>query len=489
MAAAVAATDRTPPPRRHRAAVCLTGLLGLVFGLAVQARDLHGAPATYRAMLADLRPGDRLLLAPGDYHQGLPLVDVAGTAGAPITVQGAQAQGQGVTRFLARPGANTVSLRRVAHLVIDALLLDGRDLPVDAVTAEAGAGTARHVTLSRLTIIGHGADQQIVGISTKCTAVGWVVRGNTIIGAGTGMYFGNSDGSAPFIAGLIEDNLVMDTIGYNMQVKHQAPWPADAGLPAAPVATVLRRNVFAKGAGSSTGRMARPNLLLGSQPLSGPGASDRFLVYGNVFLDNPGEALLQAEGNLAVYNNAFVNRTGDAVVVRPHYGRPRDVAVFQNTIVASGRGLVLTGGDPDHVQTALGNVIVAGEPSSQPDPAANLLAALPAASTVLRLPPQLAGSAPNLGLQRHPGRRMVASWPTALSSLPAFDRDLAGLERVDGRPGAFATADGDLSRFVAALSAARQASKSMSGTGSATFLHGAPATGAAQRQPRHSASP
>ena len=87
--------------------------------------------------------------------------------------------------------------------------------------SERQARYAHHITLENLLIRGHGNNQQTVGISTKCPAWNWVIRGNTIIGAGTGMYLGDSDGSAPFVAGVIERNLIVDTIGYNLQIKHQ----------------------------------------------------------------------------------------------------------------------------------------------------------------------------------------------------------------------------------------------------------------------------
>ena len=87
------------------------------------------------------------------------------------------------------------------------------------------------------------------------------------------MYLGNSDGRQPFIAGLIEHNLVRDTIGYNVQIKHQLPWPGDkVDLPQGRTATIIRHNVFGKGRNSSTGRMARPNLLVGDVPSTGPGS-------------------------------------------------------------------------------------------------------------------------------------------------------------------------------------------------------------------------
>ena len=113
-----------------------------------------------------------------------------------------------------------VSILDSSHVTIRNLELDGRGLPVDAVKAEGHADWAHHITLENLLIQRHGHNQQTVGISTKCPTWGWVIRDNEIIGAGSGIYVGNSDGSAPFIAGMIEHKLVVDTLGYNLQVKH-----------------------------------------------------------------------------------------------------------------------------------------------------------------------------------------------------------------------------------------------------------------------------
>ena len=73
---------------------------------------------------------------------------------------------------------------------------------------------------------------------------------------------------------------------------------------------VIRRNVFSKSSNSSTGSLARPNLLVGHSPLSGTGVDDRYEIYGNFFFQNPTEALFQGEGNVALYDNLFVNASG-----------------------------------------------------------------------------------------------------------------------------------------------------------------------------------
>lgn len=59
--------------------------------------------------------------------------------------------------------------------------------------------------------------------------------------------------------------------------------------------------------GSASGGNARPNLLVGGFPLIGWGAKDYYEIYGNLFYDDPTEALFQGTGNIMIYNNIFVN--------------------------------------------------------------------------------------------------------------------------------------------------------------------------------------
>lgn len=82
-------------------------------------------------------------------------------------------------------------------------------------------------------------------------------------------------------------------------------------------------------------------MLVGHWPRAGPGADDHYLVYGNLFYQNPHESLFQGEGNIALYNNLFVNHFGDAIRIQPHNDTARIVSVFYNTVIASGSGITL----------------------------------------------------------------------------------------------------------------------------------------------------
>lgn len=416
---------------------CLLALTCIPVSISWAGNVYHAGPATYLEMLRSLQPGDELLLRQGIYENGLPIHHVNGTSGRPVIVAGAEAGHAPV--FHAGPGRNTISIVDSSYVTLRNLELDGRNLPVDGVKCEGHANWAHHVTIENLTIRGHGNNQQTVGISTKCPAWDWVIRGNVIIGAGTGIYLGNSDGSAPFVQGLIEHNLVADTIGYNLQIKHQKGRPDLPGLPAGPASTTIRHNVFSKANGGSTGPMARPNVLVGHWPLTGPGAEDVYLVYGNFFYQNPSEALFQGEGNMAIYNNIFVNGQGDAIRIQPHNDTPRAVAVFYNTVIASATGIsVLTNaGSPPGLQTVSGNAVFANLPVVGGLQAANATQAVEDAADYLVNP-----FGPEMNFYPKHGKMKRCAFETRrINGFPDWDRDFSGRKRSAGFCGAYGSED------------------------------------------------
>ncbi len=409
------------------AVCCLAAMLA-------RAADYQAGPPDYRDILPRLRAGDRLLLAAGDYTRGLPVHDKAGEPDRPIVIEG-PASGP-PARFIARPGANTVSLLNIRHVVIRNLELDGRHLPVDAVKAEGHARYAHFVTLENLHIHDHDASQQTVGISTKCPAYGWEIRRNRIERVGTGMYLGDSDGSDPFVSGLIEHNVVSDTLGYSLQIKHQQPRP-DMGVPKGEVrSTLIRHNVFSKAGRGSTGPLARPNVLIGHLPLVGWGSNDRYLVYGNFFHENPDEALFQAEGNVALYDNLFATHGPDAVRIQPHNDVPRDVRILYNTVLAAGRGITVHAGpDLGFEQVVAGNAVFAARPISGGIQRTNLTASHDAAARYLARPHAPLGE---MDLSPREGHLLPAAVePAWLAGLPDADRDFDGVIRQAGMAGAY----------------------------------------------------
>src|SRR5205085_9299614 len=118
-------------------------------------------------------------------------------------------------------------------------------------------------------------------------------------------------GSDPFIGGIVEDNLVQNTIGYNMEIKYQVTRPTVSGMPTGQSFTIVRNNVFIKNDQASPDG-DRPNMLVGGFPSSGAGSTDMYEIYGNFFYHNPRESLLQVEGRVTIHDNVFVdgNTTG-----------------------------------------------------------------------------------------------------------------------------------------------------------------------------------
>jgi hypothetical protein len=259
-------------------------------------------------------------------------------------------------------GANTISLRNTAHLAIRRLHLDGRQLNVAGVVAEADSAWNHDILLEHLRIRHHDGAQGNSGITTRSPAWNWVIRRNDIRDVGTGLYLGRPDGTGPFIGGLIENNFIADTLGYNLQIKHQNVRALLPNMPVELRQTVIRYNVFSKARRASGGAQARPNLLVGHGPPEGPGADDRYLIHANLFHENPHERLFQGEGNVALFNNLFINTVGDALLVWDHNGRPKNVSILQNTIVAQGFGIRIDAPDPAFRQVVAGNAVFAGQP-------------------------------------------------------------------------------------------------------------------------------
>jgi hypothetical protein len=227
-------------------------------------RILRADPSNYRRMIPGLMPGDALVLVTGEYPR-LTVANLAGAPGRCITITGPAGDRPAV--IFGEIGHRTVEIIGSSYVVVSNLVIDGRGLPgADGIKALASPHSAtHHIVLDGNLIIGAGANQQTDGITTKTPTWNWVIRRNTVLSAGTALYLGDSDGTAPFIAGLIENNLVVDPIGYGMQIKHQIARPELPGIPEGAQSTIIRYNVFKK-----TGRPSpdgnRPNLLVGAFP-------------------------------------------------------------------------------------------------------------------------------------------------------------------------------------------------------------------------------
>jgi hypothetical protein len=327
------------------------------------ATEYRADPSTFTAMIPMLRAGDTLSLAAGRYTRPLNITNVNGTATNPIVITG-PASGEPAV-FVADPGAccNTVELRNASYVTVQRLTIDGNHVSgVFGLSAKDGAtNVVHHITVQDNHFRDHDGSQQTVAISTKAPTWGWIIRRNRITSPGTGMYLGNSDGTSPFIEGLIENNLIENAVGYCMQIKWQAPWPSVMGLPMGSTATIIRNNVFIKNDRPSPDG-ARPNVLVGGLPASGPGASNRYELYGNLFVHNStaAEGLLQVSGRVSIHHNIFVDAAGHAILARDH-DRPLVRAwIYDNTIYRTATG-IRVGSAPEGIIVA-GNAIFATTP-------------------------------------------------------------------------------------------------------------------------------
>jgi hypothetical protein len=402
----------------------------LTLSVQTHAGVVNANPSNYRTLLSTLQPGDTLQLAAGTYTQGLPVGSKAGTASAPIIIRGPDDQS---AIFQAQDCCNTVQLNGASYVQVMNLTLDG--LGKDGPFGVDSNGNSHHITIENLKIINHDGSQQTVGISTKGPAWNWLIRRNTIIGAGTGIYLGNSDGSQPFVAGVIEYNVILDTTGYNMEIKHQNPRPTGIGMPTGDSRTIIRHNVFSKTSSTVGEDGARPNLLVGHFPLSGAGANDLYEIYGNFFYQNPTEALFQGEGNIALHDNVFVNSGGDAVNIQAHEDKPRTVTVFHNTVVATGGGLRISGADTNFVQKLIGNASFAATPISGPNQQNNVTGTYAQASSYLNAPFAALGS-----LDVYPKTGQLTGATIDLAAFSGFTdgtKDFNGTTRTGTHRGAY----------------------------------------------------
>jgi hypothetical protein len=360
---------------------------------AAPLRTIQATPANYRSLIAGLIPGDRLQLAAGTYTQGLPLTNMNGQPGQCIVFEGPASGSPAL--FTGSDSWNVISLKDSSYIALRNLSLDGQGKWGDGVKAEATAVSVHHILIDGLSLTNFNRTQQVVGISTKCPAWNWVVRRTTITFAGTGMYFGDSTGEDEFVNSLVEYNLVHSTMGYNAQFKHQLGRNTSIGVPSTGT-TIIRHNVFSKATGSASAD-PRPNLLVGHWPLSGAGSSDIYEVYGNFFYENPYESLFQGEGNVAFHDNLFVNRSGTAVRIQAQNSVPRRIEAFNNTVVATNTGILITSADPVYSQRVVGNAVFAATPLTGGQQSNNVTGSY-TASTYLNNPMAALGS----GLDLYP---------------------------------------------------------------------------------------
>ena len=327
-----------------------------------EVRRINADPSTYKSILPTLRPGDTMFMAGGRYPR-LEISNLKGLSSRCVAITGPSVGPPAVIE--GAPGFNTVEIVDSSYVALKNLVIDSRGIPgAFGVSArKVVSWPTHHVLIEGNTFVGQGSVQQTTAISTKIPTWGWVIRRNRILGAGTGIYLGNSDGSSPFVAGIIEDNLIQDPIGYCMQIKYQLARPPLRGMPTVPSKTTIRDNVFIKNDQPSPDG-DRPNLLVGGFPDSGPGSSDLYEIYRNFFYHNPREALFQASGRVSFHDNILVDGQYAAAAFCNH-DLPLKVAYVHNNTIYTNRDGIRFENEAEN-DAVMGNFIFAATPISGP---------------------------------------------------------------------------------------------------------------------------
>ena len=389
-------------------------------------------PDYYVTLLAQLKPGDTLVLPAGTYRERLALSGLNGTAGGWITITGPETGPPAVITTDSNC-CNDVQLGDTSYVAIKNLTIDSNSVAVDASIdgVNAKGGFTHDILIENNVITGVTYHQATVGIATHSTSWNWTIRGNTIVEAGTGMYLGNPDGSAPFINAVIEGNLFVDSIGYDTEIKYQNPYTLPAGLSPEPHKTIIRHNVWLKRRAQSSWPSdkiagARPNLLVSGFPASGDGSQDMYEIYGNFFYDNrDGEALLQAAGRVAVHDNVFAGGTGAAIVFQNHDLPVMLAHVYNNTIYALPYGIRFSSAAQTESRV-VGNLVFADMPILGPigTTADNIVGPTSAAGNYVKSPSLVLGSMdfyPLPGATDGPALDL-----SAFSAETDYDRDFNG---------------------------------------------------------------
>lgn len=314
-------------------------------------------PDNYWSQLSQAGAGDTLQFAPGTY-QRLVISGMHGTPTNWVVIRGTGSPSQSV--IVGEPGYNTVQVDGSSYVAIENFRIDGLSYPVDGVNSKDAV--CHDIRIEGCTFLDFSSDQSIVAISTKVTAWNWTIRNNSILDAGTGIYLGNSDGSAPFINGVIEGNYVKHTIGYSMEIKQQLPYLLLPGMPGGPNHTIIRNNVFMKD-DTQPDAGARPNLLVDPFPSSGPGSDDLYEIYGNLLYYNPLESLFQGSGRMTIHDNVLVapGAGNAAIYLTDHNGALQYATVYNNTIYGSPDGVTFAT-QPRAYGLAVGNLIFSDRP-------------------------------------------------------------------------------------------------------------------------------
>ncbi|HUG35824.1 MAG TPA: right-handed parallel beta-helix repeat-containing protein, partial [Candidatus Limnocylindrales bacterium] len=321
----------------------IVGALGATIALlagALPGRALEIGPDTdYCAMIKTLKPGEELVLRPGDYH-GPCAIRRGGTPGAPIVIRAQSPEHR--PRIVYEGRSTNVLEVRTSHVVIRGLEFGPTQTDVDAVRIFGGSD----ITVEGCRFTGL---RGIAVVANHNSVQGLTVRRNEILDSTTAMYFGCHDGQWCEVGDLlVERNYIRRVtapdpyIGYGIQLKLNT-------------AGIVRDNVVVdtKGPGimvygATDGRRAsvvERNLVIGSRQSAGiVVGGGPAVVRNNIVVDNATAGIALEDyrkrgllrGVRVLHNTAY--RNGGPGILLPDAG-PLE-AIIANNAVAARAGIV-----------------------------------------------------------------------------------------------------------------------------------------------------
>jgi hypothetical protein len=316
-------------------------VLSVVFALLASSSPAAGLEigpeADLCAALSQVQPGEELLLLPGEYRGGC-VVRRGGIPGAPVVIRAADPDRR---PHLTRPG------QAVNMLEIRASDITIRDLEFGPTVS--GADGVRIIVGDRVTVQDcHFRQMGGIAVVANHTSVrGLTVRRNVITDSNaTGMYFGCHDGVSCTIAGLqVEGNYIRGVrapdpeIGYGVEVKlnsaglirdniildTKGPGIMVYGSRDLLTASVVERN-FVRGSRTSSG------IVVGGGPVVARNNVSGWNAQAGIALENYGRREL-LRGILLAHNTVYGNGEGGIMV--PAQGLI-DAAILNNAAHAGG---------------------------------------------------------------------------------------------------------------------------------------------------------
>ena len=254
-----------------------------------------------------MRPGEELVLAPGDY-QGPCAIRNGGTAGAPLVIRAADPTRRPRIQYTGR--VSNVFEVRASHVTIRGLEFGPTQQDVDVIRIFKANG----VTIEDCHFTQLGG---IAVVANHSSLRGLVVRRNVIRSStATAMYFGCHDGAGCVVSGLVvEGNFIEDIsapdpeIGYGVEVKLNS-------------SAIIRDNTIVRTKGPGI-------MIFGSQDLV-----TTSLIERNVTIGSRTSGRIVIGGGPAIVRNNIAVSNGEGGIALEDYkkrGLLRAVTVVGNT--------------------------------------------------------------------------------------------------------------------------------------------------------------